>query len=130
MYLTAQQVLDMDQAALEAFLELRISEKLHIDYKRQLTTPLNKEAKREFLKDVTAFANAQGGHIIIGVLEPDDNLAIRDQLVGIDDAEQLAQTLERLTIACIDPKISGLRIVPIALRNSPETRSVFRGCGD
>jgi predicted HTH transcriptional regulator len=45
--------------------ENEVSEGILIDYKRDLYehTP---DGKREFLKDVSSFANSAGGHIIIG----------------------------------------------------------------
>lgn len=108
-----------NEDSLRQFLSLRIPEGLYIDYKEGLSgTSEKKDAKREFLKDITALANAAGGHIFIGVKEPRDSLSIDNQLVGLDSGESLAQDLERLASTSIDPRVPGLRIVHVPLQNN------------
>jgi hypothetical protein len=57
LFLTAEQVKSLSEEALLRFLELRIEEGHHVDYKRELGTTggtpptLTKDAKREFQKD-------------------------------------------------------------------------------
>lgn len=111
MHLTFQQVVSMTEESFRAFLELAVPEGLYLDYKAGLV--LDKDAKREFLKDVTAFANAAGGHLIFGVKEPAEALSVEDRLVGLDDGDTLRQALECLASASVDPRIPGLQIVPI-----------------
>ena len=41
----------------------------HLDFKRDLPTAWNNDAKHEFLADTTAFANSGGGDLIFGVDE-------------------------------------------------------------
>lgn len=108
MYLSSQEALRLNESALEQFVSLGIPEGLYLDYKEQLSAPLSKEVKREFLKDVTAFANASGGHIVIGCKEPRDDLSVDEQMVGLPNAADLAGGLERLASTSIDPRISGL----------------------
>jgi hypothetical protein len=86
-----------------------------VHYKAALSGSSEKESKREFLKDITAFANAAGGQILLGVREPSEELSPDDQLVGMDDGEVLSKDLERLASASVDPRIPGLRIVCIPL---------------
>lgn len=116
MHLTHSQVNDLSGPAFRQFLELRISEGHQIDYKVGLHTKWEKLA-REFLKDVTAFANANGGIIVIGAREPSDSLPIDDQIVGIQNACDVAVRLEGLTRSAIDPRISGLLLKPICLED-------------
>lgn len=68
MQLTARQVIALTEESLGKFLALSIPEGLYLDYKEGLSGISEKETKREFLKDVTAFANAAGGHLFLGVL--------------------------------------------------------------
>ena len=117
MHITTQNFLDLKEASLRDFLSLKIPEGLHLDYKVALSGSSDKEKKREFLKDVTAMANAAGGHLLLGVKEPMDGLSIDNQLVGLDDGVALAQDLERLASSSVDPRIPGLKIVPIQLDN-------------
>jgi hypothetical protein len=57
MCLTMREVAEMDEVQLRDFLNNRIPEGAYLDYKKQLPGDSDKEGKREFLKDVTAFAN-------------------------------------------------------------------------
>ncbi|MGO9445115.1 MAG: helix-turn-helix domain-containing protein [Thiobacillaceae bacterium] len=115
MHLTTQQVMAMTEQSLREFLGLSIPEGLYLDYKEGLSGTSDKEAKREFLKDVTAFANAAGGHLFLGVREPAEGLSVDEQLVGLDSGDTLAHDLERVASSSIDPRIPGLRIVPVSL---------------
>lgn len=49
-----------------------VMEGRQLDYKRELNLSTRDE-RREFLKDVTAFANASGGHLVYGMKEGDDD---------------------------------------------------------
>src|ERR1035438_3567045 len=89
------------------------AEDKHIEYKKELPGK-DDEAKAEFLKDATAFANADGGDIIYGMAEvkgtaskffPVENRAI-------DDAKnQLHQILDN----GVTPRIPPVDIQPIEL---------------
>lgn len=117
MHLSEQQVTGLTEASLRGFLSLAVPEGLYLDYKEAVSGTSDKEGKREFLKDVTAFANAAGGHVFLGVREPSDGVSLDAQLVGLDNCVTLAQDLERLASTSIDPRIPGLRIVPIPIAN-------------
>lgn len=115
MYLSAQQVLAFTEETLLKFLSLCIPEGLYLDYKEALSGTTEKETKREFLKDVTALANAAGGQLFLGVKEPSEGIAVESQLVGLDNGENLSHDLERLVSTSVDPRIPGLRIVNVPL---------------
>jgi len=115
MYITSSELLNFDKEKLRLFLDKKYKEGLYLDYKENLSGKSKEEQHREFLKDVTAFANANGGNILIGVKEPADNLSIEQQIIGLSDGENVAKDLERLSSNSIDPRISGLRIFAISL---------------
>jgi hypothetical protein len=117
MHFTAPQVLALTEETLRQFLSLGIPEGFHLDYKESLSGNNEKEAKREFLKDVTAFANAAGGQLFLGVKEPSEGVTIDAQLVGLINGDTIAQDLERLASTSIDPRIPGLRVVRVQLAN-------------
>lgn len=48
----------------------RVPESRTLEYKRDLPDPKDRDSKREFLGDVTSFANAQGGDIVYGIEAP------------------------------------------------------------
>jgi len=77
------------RADLEALRENQVAEGILIDYKRDVYGDTDHD-KREFLKDVSSFANTAGGHIIIGM---DVKGGLPTNLVGVEgslDAEVLA----------------------------------------
>lgn len=108
MILSRNQLLAFNKDSLKEFVSLQIQEGLYLDYKKELTTPFNDAAKREFLKDVSAFANSAGGLLVIGCREPADSLSTEDQIVGVADGPKWASTLENMASASIDPRIPGL----------------------
>lgn len=101
-----------DRDVLLRFLNLKMPEGAQMDYKVALSRGKD-EAYREFLKDVTAFANATGGLILLGVKEPEDALSAEKQVVGIADGDDLAHDLERVAATSIDPRIPGMTIKPV-----------------
>ena len=99
---------NVDEAALQRLIDNGVRESLLIDYKLKL--PGDKDAdKKEFLQDVTAFANADGGDLLFGVRE---NKMVAVELVGVDanEAEGEILRLKNLCRDCVDPRIHGLRI--------------------
>lgn len=89
-------------------------ESKRIDYKESLL--LNSpEDKKEFLADVSSFANASGGDLILGVKEQS---GIPTAICGLGainpDAEVLR--IENLIRDGIEPRIPGIEIRPVSLR--------------
>lgn len=118
MLLSFDEVLNMRERDMLAFLDLRFPEASGlIDYKRSIYGPTKTkdECHAEFLRDITAFANAKGGHIIIGVDDPTKAQKVSDAVVGIDDGIAVAQALESVAARCVDPRIIGLRVIPLPL---------------
>lgn len=115
MLLSRTQVLEMDANGLNDFMLSKHSEGHYLDYKVALSGHLEQDQKREFLKDVTGFANALGGHIVIGVKEPGENLAIDEQVVGILDGDKIAASLENVIRDSTQPRVPGFFIKSVKL---------------
>lgn len=83
-----------------------------LDYKRDAYGRSDADV-REFLKDVSSFANTSGGHLIIGIDEVAGVPTSLSPLTG--DPDQELQRLENLARDGIEPRIAGLRMkaVPI-----------------
>ncbi len=106
-----------DASFLLDFMKQGINEDHYIDYKRDIKKDLSKEEKIEFLKDVSAFANASGGNVIFGVDEPNEKKLPTDLLIGIDDGDTIAREMERTLGSCIEPRIPGLQVVSVPIKN-------------
>jgi hypothetical protein len=103
------------KAEIDSLVTNAVAERRTIEYKQQL--PGNgDEDKKEFLADVSSFANAAGGDIIYGITEQRDEngkpMGIPEKaegLAGVNaDAEKLR--LEEIVRAGIDPRVPGLRV--------------------
>lgn len=80
----------------------RLSESLTLDFKEQAY-----EDKKEWLKDVTAFANASGGKILIGIKEDRDGCAESADGIASDDLDKDIQQLSQWLRDNSDPDVSG-----------------------
>lgn len=122
-----------------AFLETRQAENSgFVEYKETFSALPNKPPDdatskevlrapfyREFLKDVSALANKNGGLLVIGAEEPSEDLEPKDQLVGWDKAawgalrfptaEALVKTLQEICAQSLDPRIPDLRFALVTL---------------
>jgi hypothetical protein len=101
------------EADLQELVTAGVPEGLRIEYKRE-TYGNSDSDRREFAKDVSAFANGEGGHLLIGIEEHQLVAVAIPGLTGIDiDAEILR--LEQIARGGIEPRIYGLSIRAIRL---------------
>ncbi|MEG8219865.1 ATP-binding protein [Sphingomonas sp. HH69] len=101
-----QPIDSIDEATLWRLVDNQVGERRGLEFKRDL--PGGKDADiKEFLADVTSFANAQGGDLIFGIKEEDGAAADLPGVEGDPDTE-LLRIEERLQ-AGIDPRLIGVR---------------------
>lgn len=102
-------------ADLNELIENSVPEGLHLEYKQELYGA-GVDNKKEALKDISAFANASGGHLIIGISE---NQGVPENLTGVagSDPDQVIGRLESMTRDGIEPRIQGLRFKPIPVND-------------
>jgi hypothetical protein len=102
---------DVTEPQLRALIDNNVSEGRRIEFKRDLGK--KDEDKREFLADVSSFANAAGGDLLIGV-EADTDIA--SELVGLPNKQADGEILrlENLIRDGIDPRIPGVPWPPFA----------------
>ena len=93
-----------------------VSEGKTIEYKLKLPNNTH-EDKREFLADVSSFANASGGHILYGIKE-ESGIPVDICGLVIENVDEAKQRLENLLRDCIKPRIPGFSIRGIELSNS------------
>ena len=102
----------------------REAESKKIEYKQSLPDKTS-SGKKEFLADVSSFANAAGGDLIYGMEEAE---GVASRLCGLEvgdvDAEKLR--LENMLRDSIRPRIPGINIHPIYLANDNRVAIVIR----
>ena len=114
MAVTRGDIENITEKDLEELRDNAVSEGLLYDYKLHVYGGTDSD-KKEFLKDVSSFANTAGGHILIGVKE-DQGLPLDFPGITADlDKEKLR--LESLLRDRIEPRILGVRIEPVNLNN-------------
>ncbi len=103
----------LEEADIRSLMEDEVPESKVIDYKKRLPGPSELE-KKEFLRDVSSFANASGGHLVYGIAEENGVPVKICGLAGIDPDKEILR-LESMVQTGISPRIPGIsmRSVPM-----------------
>ncbi|MCK4358169.1 MAG: ATP-binding protein [Candidatus Cloacimonetes bacterium] len=106
---------DIKKADLVYLKENEILEDKTLEYKEYLNFD-NREDKKEFLADVSSFANSMGGDLIYGIKEKD---GFPKEISGIkvNNLDSFRNKIENLLRDAIKPRIPSLNIQPILLEN-------------
>jgi hypothetical protein len=112
---------DIDQITekdLQALIDNSVLERRTIEYKQLLPSSSDVD-KKEFLADISSFANASGGDLIYGIIQ-DKETGTPERLEGLDikNVDQEILRLDNLIRNGIEPRIPSLAIKPISLSNS------------
>jgi hypothetical protein len=83
-------------------------------------------ARDEILAEVIAFANSQGGSVIVGIAETPDNPPRAAKVVALPRVGDLARRFEDQARSCIDPPLPRLQIRPIETDGHGKGVLVFR----
>jgi predicted HTH transcriptional regulator len=106
---------EVSDTHLRGLVDNEVAELRAIEYKRDLPGPTSDD-KKEFLADVSSFANANGGDLVYGVIEENGILA---EVPGFEaaDIDAVVLRLEALIRDGISPRIQGLTSQPVPLPN-------------
>ncbi len=107
----------IENSDIEALISNEVPEGRKLDYKEALPGPTDAE-KKEFLADVSSFANAAGGDLVFGVRERRDEgkpTALPASIEGLPgiNADQEIRRLEDLVRTGLDPTIIGIQLRPV-----------------
>ena len=105
----------IDQAFFEKLIQDRIEEDLHLEYKREIGSNSG-----EIAKDLSAFANSDGGYIIYGIEEDKHKPKQIIPITGTGIKERLDQVAQ----SGIDPALN-VRILPVDVNVNGNTGQVF-----
>lgn len=89
----------------------KVPEDIHLDYKR--SDAVNHNQRNEIAKDVSAFANSDGGIIVYGVVEQGHSPVQIDD--GVDHQQFSREWLDQVIRSNITPRVDGIRITQIPL---------------
>ncbi len=99
----------IDDTHLRSLIENGVAESITLDYKKD-TYGRREDEKREFVADISGFANTLGGHLIIGM---DGKDGIPVDLCGLNRDINPDQECVRLTSLVLDglkPRLTGVQI--------------------
>jgi predicted HTH transcriptional regulator len=113
MALTNIPLSEITEGHLQRLIAAQASESLNVEYKRE-TYGTNDDQRREFLADVSSFANAAGGDLIIGMTEAKGIPTGVHPFMDDGDTERLR--LEQMARDGLYPRIPNLqtRAVPLS----------------
>ncbi|QVY66848.1 helix-turn-helix domain-containing protein [Polaribacter sp. Q13] len=115
MYILGIKADNIVEADIKRLIENQIQENKSLDYKRDLNFAKDKD-KKEFLFDITAMYNTDGGCLIFGIEEKKDennqNTGKPSKVTGIEieNSDKLTQQIEDIVKNCTEPSISSLII--------------------
>lgn len=120
-YIINKNIEDIEESDLEYLIDNEIIETKLLDYKGKLPGS-NDSDKKEFLSEISSFANASGGDIIYGIDEDRSTGKPQGPLNGliISNIDEVKQRLENIIINGLEPQLPSYTytIQPITLANS------------
>lgn len=107
---------------IEYLIASEIEENIHLDYKAAGALDKDDKKRTEITKDVSAFANSDGGIIVYGLSEKDNR---PQSLSPVDGRIYTKEWLENV-IQLIQPKIEELKIFPVRINNLDQSIYVVK----
>lgn len=103
-----------DESRVQQLIVDQIEESLNLDYKAALALEKTDRKRTDITKDVSAMANSDGGIIIYGVSEDDNNRHLPVQIDPVNRSDFSKEWLDNV-ISNIRPNIEGLIIHPVSV---------------
>ena len=105
---------ELTQQDIQEIIDSKLEESINIEFKNARALSNDKMVKKEISKDVSSFANSDGGIIFYGIDEKDH---VASGVSFIDGNIFTKEWLENIIISSIQQKIEDLRILPIRFDN-------------
>ncbi|MCA9406905.1 MAG: ATP-binding protein [Candidatus Omnitrophica bacterium] len=108
----------IDESYLQTLIDNSVGEGKNIEYKQSLPGNTDND-KKEFLADVSSFANANGGTIFYGISE-NSSSGTPEALLGLEiqNSDSEINRLDNILRTGIEPRIPSFHIKSIPLNNS------------
>jgi len=104
-----------DLEYLQNLIENQIEESLHLDYKASGALGKQNDKTSEISKDVSAMANSDGGILIYGIKEDENNRHLPGEIQPVERNEFSKEWLEQIIQDKIQPRLNGVQIFPIPI---------------
>lgn len=104
-----------------------VEENIHLDYKGSGSLSKQDAKKAEISKDVSAFANSDGGTIIYGIAEFNEaeKRHLPEKLDPIDGTQFTKEWLEQVINSSISPRITNVIITPIQIGDPAQNKVIY-----
>jgi len=111
-----------NQKKLEDYISDKIEENIHLDYKSAAALGTSEGKRKEIAKDISAFANSDGGIIIYGIREfqEEEKRHMPEKIDPVNRKEFTKEWLEQVISGNIAPKIQDLKITPVTIDDSDD----------
>ena len=116
-----QDLSDYTQADIQSLIDNNVEESIHLDFKAAAALDKSEKKKDEIAKDVSSFANSDGGVIVYGISEKDH---CADSLSFVDGNTFAKEWLEQVINSKINKRIVGIQIFPVRF-DDKITQSVY-----
>lgn len=110
----------MNLETIKSYIENKIEENLKLDYKASDSLQRNDKKTNEISKDVSAFANSDGGIIIYGIKENQVDRHLPEGIDPINRKEITKEWLEQIIQSKIQPRIDGIIIHSISIKEDSD----------
>jgi len=112
-----QNILDIQNLILN-----QVEENIHLDYKAADALQKTDGKKKEISKDISAFANSDGGIVVYGVKEFTDPTKkyLPEKTDPIDRNLISKEWLEQVINSNVSPRIDGIKITPISVESEKD----------
>ena len=111
---------------LQEYIADQVEESLYLDYKAAGSLSKEEKKKTEISKDISSFANSDGGIIIYGVKEFErETKFLPESIDPIDRISFSKEALEDIINSRISPRIHGIIITPIIIGEASENKVVY-----
>lgn len=118
---------DWTIADIESLVKNRVPESVNLEFKScdALRKTPKKDWRKEFAKDVSAFANSGGAILIYGIIENRETHEAESIDSGFEPQELNVESLEQILESSIHRNIEGITIKPFRLHGSNQGRYIY-----